>query len=102
MGKLKLKVTERCDANCACCTSRLSAYDQKRQSSMTVDMDIDLARRCIDNAVGLGWNDVVISGGEPLLLDYLEEIISYANINNMNTKLYTNGGNLSGERASRY
>lgn len=91
--KLKLKVTEICNANCSCCQQRLERYAGDRVSIMP----FELARKCIDDACLIGWKQLILSGGEPTLHPDLFEIIRYGREHGMEVSLYTNGGMLTDE-----
>lgn len=95
MGKLKLKITERCNANCLCCQSRLERYAQNTNENY--DMSFVMAKKCIDEAKKLGWDRLIISGGEPTLNKEIDKIIDYGKASNMLVSLYTNGSTLSEE-----
>lgn len=91
--KLKLKVTEICNANCSCCQQRLERYAEDH----VYVMPFELACKCIDDAKRIGWKQLILSGGEPTLHPDLFEIIKYGKEQGMVVSLYTNGGMLTNE-----
>lgn len=91
--KLKLKVTEICNANCSCCQQRLERYAEDH----VYVMPFELACKCIDDAKRVGWKQLILSGGEPTLHPDLFEIIKYGKEQGMVVSLYTNGGMLTNE-----
>ena len=91
MGKLKLKITELCNANCLCCQQRLKKYSK----DIVKMMPIELAKKCIDDVSVLNWNKLIFSGGEPTLHPHLFEMIRYSHEKHMVTSLYSNGGSIT-------
>lgn len=80
--EIKIEVTEQCQRWCAHCSSK--AKDIEFQY-----LNKELVKRIIDEAVLLKANSVVFTGGEATLYPNLEESISYAHQNGLETKLYT-------------
>jgi len=50
---------------------------------------------------GMGGEVLEISGGEPLMCPYLAQIVEYAEVNNLETVLYTSGTSLGGDIAKK-
>jgi MoaA/NifB/PqqE/SkfB family radical SAM enzyme len=82
----------RCNLSCAYCNE----YDKH---SAPVPLEAMLRR--IDRLAALGTTAVHISGGEPLLHPYLDEIIRRIRARGMLAGLLTNGYLLTGERIER-
>jgi pyruvate-formate lyase-activating enzyme len=54
-------------------------------------MDWPTFERILDEAGGMGVNEVAFSGGEPLLWDYIEDGVSRSLEKGIHTILYTTG-----------
>lgn len=66
---LNLELTTRCPLRCPQCYCSLEGG---------VDMELDVAKRRIDEAKALGMTSLNLSGGETLCYPHLYELISYA------------------------
>ncbi len=85
--RMDLALTYRCNNDCAHC------YNARERTfpSMTVDE----WKKVIDTTWDLGIPHIVFTGGEPTLLDYLPELIAYAESNGQITGLNTNARRLA-------
>ncbi len=85
--RMDLALTYRCNNDCAHC------YNARERTfpSMTVDE----WKKVIDTTWDLGIPHIVFTGGEPTLLDYLPELIAYAEANGQITGLNTNARRLA-------
>lgn len=66
---LNLELTTRCPLRCPQCYCSLDSG---------VDMDLEIAKKRIDEACSMGLESLNLSGGETLCYPYLNELISYA------------------------
>jgi len=84
-------LTLKCDAECLHCYAIPPKEEEKELST-------EEWKRVIDELYGLNVFMINFSGGEPLLRNDLEELISYANKRNIQTRIQTNAFALSKER----
>lgn len=78
-----LQVTTKCPYSCPQC------YMKRGDGNM----DFDIAKKIIDEAVNLGAKAVQLTGGEPLIYPYIFDIIGYASNRGLMTLLATSGYN---------
>lgn len=83
MREIIISITNRCNLRCAMCEI------PQRQSN--VEMSTEEVRELIRDAANLSPDNIVFSGGEPLLRKDLFELISFANQRKINTCLTSNG-----------
>lgn len=81
----------RCNFRCAHCYSS-SAPDE------TDALPLGLIVRAIEDAAGLGYEVLSVSGGEPLMYDGLGELLDTARGRGMRTQVVTNGWYLADQR----
>lgn len=81
---LQVHPTRRCNLACAHCYS--SSGPSARQS-----LDLDLLSACLEDAAALGYRQLAVSGGEPLLYQGLGELLARARALGMRTSVTTNG-----------
>jgi AdoMet-dependent heme synthase len=98
MKKIKIKVssvnlalTNRCNSRCKHCY-----FDSGK--SLPYEMKAKQIKKALDELKKIGVKKIDITGGEPLLRDDLEEIISYAKKQDFYVKVLTNGLLLSKEK----
>ncbi|MFQ5561086.1 MAG: radical SAM protein [Nitrospinota bacterium] len=81
--KLTLSSTNRCNLRCRMCS--IVQNPQK----------FSLSERCMEDALNFavkeGFNEVEISGGEPLLLEYVPRLLSDVDTGDTTVRLVTNG-----------
>lgn len=66
-------------------------------------LDLQTARREIDDFVERGYAGVILTGGEPSLSSIVEDVVSYAVQSGLSVRMITNGSRLSDpELAARY
>ena len=87
-----LAVTARCDLSCAHC----SAHDRTARADA---VSLDQWKTVLKGLQNMGTALIGFTGGEPLLLEGLEELIETVDERSV-TILYTNGTQLTAERAS--
>jgi radical SAM protein with 4Fe4S-binding SPASM domain len=78
------RCTFACDSNCAHCTSAL-------KPAFPDEMDIEAAKRMVDQVYDFGATFLGITGGEPLLRKDLFEIVRYAKKVGLNVSIITDG-----------
>lgn len=81
---LQVHPTRRCNLACAHCYS--SSGPTLRNA-----LELDLLSRCLEDAVALGYRQLAVSGGEPLLYDRLGELLARARALGMLTSVTSNG-----------
>lgn len=74
-------ITARCNENCKYCHRFLNPKDLTREENFKI----------LNNIMTSGIKNVTFTGGEALLMPYLSELISFCAINNIKSKLITNG-----------
>ena len=85
--RMDLALTYRCNNDCAHC------YNARERTFPSMTMDE--WKKVIDTTWDLGIPHIVFTGGEPTLLDYLPELIAYAEANGQITGLNTNARRLA-------
>ena len=91
--EVRYEVTDHCNAHCIMCPRE--KHDRKHGI-----MDQSAYERSIDEVVGLGAKQVVLTGfGEPMLDKKLEQKIAYAKSKGLRTYIITNGSALTEKRA---
>lgn len=94
LSELDLHVTNRCTTSCQyCCFSS----NRKKMDEMSTCELMQLMR----DAVALGCNHVHFTGGEPLLRDDIEKLITFAGNLGLEMRLQTNGMLLNQRRAEK-
>jgi Fe-coproporphyrin III synthase len=88
---LQVHPTRRCNLACAHCYS--SSGPGVRQT-----LDLALLSACVDDAAALGYRQLAVSGGEPLLYPALGELLARARRRGMLTSITTNGMLATAER----
>jgi len=76
-------ITGNCNSRCIHCT-----YWENKESLF---LDLDTFKRTVEGLEKEGLENVMLSGGEPLLHPYFEEFINYLSKKNLQIKLTTNG-----------
>jgi len=88
---LNLTTTARCNLDCPCC------YQKNRDA----ELSLGLLNRICEQALPLGLERVMLSGGEPLLRDDIDEVIQLFAARQVQVTLSTNGTLVTAERAQR-
>jgi Fe-coproporphyrin III synthase len=83
-GVLQVHPSARCNLRCRHC-------DSSSGPDRTDALDVALLRDVVDDAVGLGYDTLAVSGGEPLLYRDLAGLLRHARDAGMRTTLVTNG-----------
>ncbi|NTW97504.1 MAG: radical SAM protein, partial [Oscillochloris sp.] len=92
--KLWIYTNYDCNLRCSYCVARSSPETPRREIGLAT------VQRLVDEAVDLGFSDVFLTGGEPLLLGEIYEMIAYASAR-VRTTLLTNAMLLRGTRMDR-
>lgn len=82
-----LEITQRCNANCAHCYNGLERCEK--------DPPLEAIKQRVLKLKSMGIQYIEITGGEPLLRDDIEEIISFIKENELKYCIATNGSVLS-------
>jgi MoaA/NifB/PqqE/SkfB family radical SAM enzyme len=88
---LQVHPTRRCNLACAHCYSSSGPTLRKA-------LDVDLLSGCLEDAAALGYRQLAVSGGEPLLYDRLAELLARARALGMLTSVTSNGMLATAER----
>ncbi|MFC2159552.1 radical SAM/SPASM domain-containing protein [Actinomycetota bacterium] len=83
-SRLWIETTSRCNLTCSMCINKDMPSSQKK------DMDFTLYKRIIDEAAGAVYDVNLFHRGEPLLHPRIVEMISYAAVRKIRTRLHTN------------
>jgi len=84
LNEIDLNLTNRCNLKCKYCVFNSGG-------SSNDELTFDKIKDLINEAKQLGLKDLHFTGGEPTLRNDLEEIINYASLFNIKTRLITNG-----------
>ena len=79
-----MQVVRYCNQYCRFCSNPSSGYV----------LDLDTAKREIDDFVARGYFGVILTGGEPSLSDLIPEIARYAVAGGLHVRMITNGSRL--------
>lgn len=90
-----LQVTTRCQLDCHHCSAA------RFRSSQREELSTDEWRDVIRQAEDLGVNNVVFTGGEPLLRSDITDLIASVNPDRANAAMFTNGLLLTDDRVRR-
>ena len=89
--QVTISVTEECPNKCIHC----ALPDTKNKANLAPIMVKDV----IEQSLGMGTTLIIFDGGEPLVYDGLEDLISYVDTNRAVTMMFTSGVGLTAERA---
>lgn len=101
---LMFKMTNYCNSDCAYCSHAVNSKSNEKKSQIP----FHTIQRTIREAGGLGASAMSINGGEPLLMPFVEEVVTEAVSQKITPVLMTNGLLLPGkweglaERGLRY
>ncbi len=84
-----MQIVRHCNQYCRFCSNPSSGYM----------LDLDTAKREIDDFAARGYFGVILTGGEPSLSDLIPEITRYAVSNGLHVRMITNGSRLGTEPA---
>lgn len=87
-------VTTRCNMYCKGCYNTV-------KSDKCIDIDLDKAKRIIDNLAELSVLSVSFGGGEPTLYPYIIELAEYTRSKNILPNMTTNGLTMNDEFAKK-
>ncbi|WP_094227186.1 radical SAM/SPASM domain-containing protein [Methanolobus psychrotolerans] len=91
--QITISITEECPNRCLHC----ALPDTKNKARLSSDV----VRSIIDQTLDLGTTLIIFDGGEPLLYDGLEDLISYVDKSRAIAGLFTSGVGMTPQRASR-
>ena len=89
--QLTISIIEDCPNHCIHC-----ALPNKNNHSY---LDINNLKKIISDAINIGFTSIILDGGETLLYDKLEEIISFISPSKAIVSLFTSGFSLNKEKA---
>ncbi|MBX0329324.1 radical SAM protein [Oscillochloris sp. ZM17-4] len=92
--KLWIYTNYDCNLRCSYCVAESSPRAPRRA------IGLDNVRRLVDEAVTLGFSDVLFTGGEPFILGEIYEMLDYASAR-LHTTVLTNAMLLRGSRLDR-
>ena len=90
--QVHFEITDRCNLRCKFC----DIWKRKNE-----EVNLEQAKKIIDNISEAKISIITLTGGEPLLRNDLEDIASYAKSKGMIAQLNTNGTLLTKERAKK-
>jgi MoaA/NifB/PqqE/SkfB family radical SAM enzyme len=94
LDKLWIYVTFGCNQRCAYCVTESSPEAPERL------LDLSAVQTLVDEAVGLGFRHIFLTGGEPFLHPQILDMLSYASAR-LPTTVLTNASLLRGDRLRR-
>lgn len=86
-----MQVVRGCNQYCRFCSNPASGYM----------LDLDTARRQVDDFVARGYYGIILTGGEPSLSDIIPEISAYATAHGLHVRMITNGSRLARDGVAR-
>ncbi|MCP4129606.1 MAG: heme b synthase [bacterium] len=89
------ELTKRCNLSCAHCRAEAEDFD------FSGELDLDRAKKIIDDITGFASPILVLTGGEPLYRKDIFDIASYAGSKDLRVALATNGTLIDEEKAER-
>ncbi len=89
--QVTISITEECPNKCLHC----ALPDTKNKATLSPDV----IKNTIDQCLDLGSTFIVFDGGEPLLYEGLEDLISYVDRDKAITGMFTSGVGLTSEKA---
>ena len=88
-----MQLVRHCNQYCRICSNPETPYV----------LDLDTARREIDDFVRRGYAGVILTGGEPSLSEIVEDVVAYAISQGLSVRMITNGSRLADRTlAQRY
>ncbi len=90
--QITISITEECPNRCIHC----ALPDTKNKARLSPDV----VKSIIDQTQNMGTTLIIFDGGEPLLYDGLEELISYVDSSRAIAGLFTSGVGMTPQRAS--
>ena len=82
-----MQVVRGCNQYCRFCSNPASGYM----------LDLETARRQVDDFVARGYYGIILTGGEPSLSDIIPELSAYASERGLHVRMITNGSRLARE-----
>lgn len=82
--EIKIELTQRCPLGCVHCSTDSHRKCRSNLSKQTVI-------RVLREAAQMGAHKVVLSGGEPLLVNYLVDVVKLARVSGLIPSIYTSG-----------
>lgn len=92
--KLWLYTNYDCNIRCSYCVAESSPRAQRRA------LGLDNVRQLVDEAVALGFQEILFTGGEPFILSDIYDILAYSSAR-VKTHVLTNAMLLRGKRLER-
>ena len=84
LKEIKIELTNRCSRNCIHCSSSATS-----NLASVKELDIDDVSKILIEAKDMGVNNIVFTGGEPLMYDGIFELVSLVHKLGMKSTLYT-------------
>lgn len=86
-----MQLVRHCNQYCRICSNPETPYV----------LDLDTARREIDDFVARGYDGVILTGGEPSLSDIVVEVVHHAIERGLSVRMITNGSRVADEAVAR-
>jgi MoaA/NifB/PqqE/SkfB family radical SAM enzyme len=86
-----MQLVRHCNQYCRICSNPETPYV----------LDLDTARREIDDFAARGYKGVILTGGEPSLSDIVVDIVQYAKQRSLDVRMITNGSKLADEALAK-
>ena len=81
-GSIMIKLTRNCNLDCIFCSQNGARNEQ---------LDVTVVIKILVEASEYGVNEIIYSGGEPLMYPYIKEIIKYGEERGLNQTIVSNG-----------
>jgi len=95
-----IKVTTSCPGKCKCCIHRQQNFKYKNRSNS--QFDLKLFDKICKNLDKLGGKYICLSGGEPTMVNNLEDYIKVAKNYKLATRINTNGWGITKEKVEKW
>lgn len=86
-----MQLVRHCNQYCRICSNPETPYV----------LDLDTARREIDDFAERGYDGVILTGGEPSLSDIVVDVVRYATDRGLSIRMITNGSRIADESVAR-
>ena len=94
-------VTDACQYACVHCSALRRNGDEARPgAAAAAPLTLDELKRVVDESIAAGCGNVSFTGGEPLLYPHLEELVAHVPRDRAVAQVFTNGRELTEERAA--
>lgn len=77
-----IQITRKCNQQCIICSNPPSGWK---------DLTLSKAKKLVNEYIKAGYEELILSGGEPTVYPHLAELIAYCQLKNFSMRLISNG-----------